>query len=279
MATRVAAIAPEIDDVERERSQRRPPESLDAWDLYQRGLAAYHSSTDEGFRSAIEQFDRVNEIDPTFAPAFAMTANARARYVLHLMPDNRNELLNQAREKAHKAITLDPRNPTCHWTDGRVHCMLGHHDVAVSKVEEAIALNPNDAMSRYFLGWVLCFAGRSQEAIPHMDHAMRLSPRDIFLTGMMTYRAVALFDLERYEEAFEWVQRARLGPNPRTMTFAVFTAVLSKLGRQEEARSAVKDLLSHAPAMTCTKYQENPFAAPESMERFANALRKAGLPE
>ena len=40
-----------------------------------------------------------------------------------------------------------------------------------------------------------------------------------------------------------------------------------------------KDLLSHAPAMTCTKYQENPFAAPESMERFANALRKAGLPE
>jgi TolB-like protein len=36
----VAAIAPEIDDVERERAQRSPPESLDAWGLYQRGLTA-----------------------------------------------------------------------------------------------------------------------------------------------------------------------------------------------------------------------------------------------
>jgi TolB-like protein len=75
----VAAIAPEIGDVERERAQRKPPGSLDAWSPYQRGLAGYHSSTEGGFRSAIEQFDRVNEIDPTFAPAFAMAAGARAR--------------------------------------------------------------------------------------------------------------------------------------------------------------------------------------------------------
>ncbi len=275
----VAAIAPEIGDVERERAQRKAPGNLDAWGLYQRGLAAYYSSTEEGLRSAIKQFDRVNEVDPTFAPAFAMAANARARHVLHSIPDNRTELLNQAREKAHKGITLDPKNSTCLWTDGRVHSMLGHQDVAVSKVEEAIALNPNDAMSRYFLGWVLCRAGRAKEAIPHMDHAMRLSPRDIFLTGIMSYRAVALFDLARYEEALEWARRARLSPNPRTMTFAIFTAVLSKLGQQEEARAAVKDLLAHAPAMTCAEYRENPIGTAEAMERLAEALREAGLPE
>jgi TolB-like protein len=126
----VAAIAPEIGDVERERAQRKPPGSLDAWSPYQRGLAGYHSSTEGGFRSAIEQFDRVNEIDPTFAPAFAMAAGARARYMTHFMPDNQSELLSQAREKAHKAVTLDPREPICLWNDARVHSMLGHHDVA-----------------------------------------------------------------------------------------------------------------------------------------------------
>ena len=275
----VAAIAPEIGDVERERSQRKAPGNLDAWGLYQRGLAAYHSSTEEGLRLAIEQFDRVNEIDPTFAPAFAMTANARVRYVLHFIPDNHSELLNQAREKAHKGITLDPRDPTCLWADGRVHSMLGHHDVAISKIEEAIALNPNDAMSRYFLGWVLCFAGRAKEAIPHIDHAMRLSPRDIFLTGMMSRRAFALFDLERYEEAFEWVRRSSLSPNPRPMTFALLTAVLIKLGRQEEARAALNDLLAHAPGMSCVKYRENLVGGREVMERFVDALSEAGLPE
>ena len=275
----VAAIAPEIGDVERARAQRKPPETLEAWDIYQRGLAAYHSSTEEGFRSAIEQFDRVNEIDPTFALAFAMTANARARYALHFIPDNRSELLNQAKEKANKGIALDPRDPTCLWTDGRVHSMFGLHDVAISKIEEAIALNPNDAMSHHFLGWALSFAGRYKEVIPHIDHAMRLSPRDIFLTGMMTIRAVALFGLEHYEEAFEWVQRARLSPNPRTMTFSVLTAVLSKLGREEEARIALNDLLAHAPGMSCAKYRENPFTGPEAMERLVDGLREAGLPE
>jgi adenylate cyclase len=275
----VATIAPEIGGVELERSQRRPPESLDAWDIYQRGLAAHYLSTEEGLRSAIEQFDRVNEIDPTFAPAFAMAATARVRYVMHLMPNNHSELLNQAREKAYKAITLDPRDPTCLCADGRVLSTLGHHDVAISKVEEAIALNPNDAMSHVTLGLVLSQAGRPKEAIPHIDHAMRLSPRDIFLTGMLTLRAFVLFDLGRYEEAFEGARRASLSPNPRAMTFALLTAVLTKLGRPEEARAALNDHLAHAPGISCVKYRENPFGGPEVMERFVDTLREAGLPE
>jgi adenylate cyclase len=275
----VAAIAPEISDVERERAQRKAPENLDAWGLYQRGLAAYYSSTEEGLGSAIEQFDKVNEIDPTFAAAFAMAAGARWRYVMHFEPDDRGEYLSQALEKAYKAIKLDSRDPLGLYHAGHVHSMLGQHDVAISKSEEAIALNPNDALSRYFLGSALHAAGRSEEAIPHIDHAMRLSPRDVWLTGMLTSRAFALFDLERYEEAFGWAQRARLSPNPRSMTFAIWTAVLMKLGRQEEARAALKDLLAHAPGMSCTKYRKNPFGGPEAMGRLVDALREAGLPE
>jgi adenylate cyclase len=163
--------------------------------------------------------------------------------------------------------------------DGRVHSMLGHHDVAISKIEEAIALNPDDAMSHHFLGAALCSAGRAKEAIPHIDHAMRLSPHDIFLTEMLTHRAFLLFDLERYEEAFEWVRRARLSPNPRSMTYALSTAVLTKLGRQKEARAALNELLAHAPDMSCAKYRENAFGAPKVMARFVDALREAGLPE
>ena len=119
----------------------------------------------------------------------------------------------------------------------------------------------------------MCSAGQAKEAIPHIDHAMLLSPRDIWLTGMLTHRAFCLFDLEHYEEAIEWVRRASLRTNPRSMTFALLTAVLIKLGRQEEAQAALNDLLTHAPRMTCAKYRENPFGAPEIMERFVDALR------
>jgi pimeloyl-ACP methyl ester carboxylesterase len=218
-------------------------------------------------------------MDPAFAPAFAMAAEARWRYVLHFIPDNRSEILDQGREKARKAVTLDPRDPTCLRNDARMHSMFGQHDIAISKIEEAIALNPNDVLSHHFLGAFLCSAGRAVEDIPHLDRAKRLSSRDIFLTGMLTHRAFVAFDLERYEESFDWVRRASLSPNPRTMTFALLTAVLIKLGRQEEAQAALGDLLAHAPGITCAKYRENEFGAPKVMDRFVYALREAGLPE
>jgi len=241
----IGAIAPEIGNVERKRAQRNPPESLDA----------------------------------TFAPAFSMAANARWRYVVHYDPDDRNEYLNEALQKAQVAMKLDPQDPTAHWAAGEVYSILGDHDVAVSRVKEAIRLNPNDAVAHYFLGSVLRRTGRSEEAIPHIDHAMHLSPRDIWITGMLTDRAFVLFDLERYEEALDWAQRARLSPNPRTMTFAIFAGVLSKLGRHNEARLAAADFMKHVPGMTCTKYRKSSFGTPEAMERLVEAPGKAGVPE
>ena len=210
----VAAIAPEVGEMERIRARRKPLGDLDAWGRYQNGLADYYSSTEDGLKSAIEQFDSVNVIDPTFAPAFAMAAGARWRYAIHFEPDDRSEFLNQALDKATTATTLDPRDATGLYHVGEVLSMLGQHEMAIAKLEEAVALNPADAVVRYFLGSVLRRAGRTAEAINHIDHAMRLSPRDIWITGMLTDRAFVLFDLERYEEALDWAQRARHSPHP-----------------------------------------------------------------
>jgi adenylate cyclase len=275
----VAAIAPEIGDMERERAQRSPPETLDAWGLYQRGLSAYYSSTKSGLRSAIEQFDKVNEIDPTFPPAFSMGAGARWRYALHFDPDDRSEHLKRALEKAYTGIRLDPRDPIGHYHAGEVHSMLGQHDVAVLKIAEAIQLNPNDAVAHYFFGGVLRRAGQFEEAIPHFKQAMRLSPHDVFMTGMLTDHAFVLFSLGRYDEALSWARRARLSPNPRTMTFAIFAAVLSRLGRLDDARTAVNDLLEHAPGLSCAVYRGNLFGPPDAMAQLVDALAEVGLPE
>ncbi len=63
------------------------------------------------------------------------------------------------------------------------------------------------------------------------------------------------------------------------MTFAIFAAVLSKLGRMDEARVAVTDLMAHAPGITCGKYEGNLFGTPQVMARLVDALRQAGLPK
>lgn len=46
----VTAIAPEIDKSERGRAERKPPDSLDAWSLYQRRLIEYHATTKEAWK-------------------------------------------------------------------------------------------------------------------------------------------------------------------------------------------------------------------------------------
>ena len=108
----VGAIAPEIDEAERRIAQRRPPESLDAWGRYQRGLAAYYSTTADGLTSAIRQFDEVNVLDPTFAPACASGADAGYRYMLYYGGET-DALKDQAQDRARRAIALEPRNPLC----------------------------------------------------------------------------------------------------------------------------------------------------------------------
>ena len=62
------------------------------------------------------------------------------------------------------------------------------------------------------------------------------------------------------------------------MTFAVLAAVPSRLGREDEARAAVTDLLEHAPETTCARYRENLCGRPEAVARLVDALAAAGLP-
>ena len=276
----VAAIAPEISVAELKRAERKPPDSLDTWDIYQRGLATYYTTTEEGLESAIELFDKVNDLDPKFAPAFAMAADARIRYTLNFHPDDCGALLKQAQEKAQKGIALDPRDPVCLLADGRVNTYLGQHDLAISQIKEAIALNPNYAMAHYALGFVLTAAGRAEETISHVDRAIRLSPHDAYLAGFQGWRSMTLFYLKRYEEAVEWAHRASRNPNPRFWNFAVLAASLTKLGRVEEARGALDELFARLPRFSLGFVRKAlSFMKVGSIEPFVEALREAGVPE
>ena len=49
----ISAIAPEISQAEITRFRRRPPDSVDAWGLYQRALALYPSGDKIDFETAI----------------------------------------------------------------------------------------------------------------------------------------------------------------------------------------------------------------------------------
>ena len=276
----VAAVAPEIDLLERQNARRVPPGNLDVWGLFQRGITSHMSAMGDECLSVIEQFDKVCELDPTFAPGFAMAATARVRYALLFEPGNREKLLEQALVKAREGITLDIRDSTCLWAYGRVLTMLGNFNAAISSLEDAIEINPNDSLAHYYLAMALGSAGQLEEAISRVDIALKLNPRDVAGGGFRIYKAFVLFDLELYEEALICAQHAIREPFPLSICFEVVTAALVKLKRPNKARIALRELVEHTPGVSLSRVDRRLWIGrPETKARYLSALREAGLPK
>ncbi len=72
----VVAVEPEIQARERERARRKPPESLDAWELVQRGLSHLYRFNKTDRTEAIRLFREAIALDREFAAAHAHLAYA-----------------------------------------------------------------------------------------------------------------------------------------------------------------------------------------------------------
>src|SRR5262249_1580398 len=70
----VGGIGPKLEQAEIERARRKPTESLDAYDYFLRGMAAFNQWTEEANSEALSMFGRAIELDPKFASAYGMAA-------------------------------------------------------------------------------------------------------------------------------------------------------------------------------------------------------------
>jgi Flp pilus assembly protein TadD len=106
-----------------------------------------------------------------------------------------------------------------------------------------------------------------------------LSPRDPFLAIYApTVRYMALFALERYEEAVEICRKvAALHPN-HAGAWRLMTVSLALLGRIEEAQAALAHTLTLQPDLSEAHVANvTVYADPADRSRFLDGLRKAGL--
>jgi TolB-like protein/Tfp pilus assembly protein PilF len=241
-ATLVRAIAPEIDEAERQRAERYTPDSVDTWLMFQKGLAAYYETTEEGLKTAVEILDEVCRRDPRFAQAHAFAADARHRQSIHFDVQGKPQLLAAASELAQKAIELDSRDSIGYSIHARVLSFQGYHDRAIRLAEQGICLNPNDWMAHHALGYVLIVGGCFDAGLEALDRAQRLSPHCAFSAGVLSMRAGALIGLRRFHEAAIVAQLGTEATHPRPSTFLYLAALHALLGRIEQARAVLRQL-------------------------------------
>jgi adenylate cyclase len=276
----VAAIAPAVSDLERERARRTPPESLSAWETYQRGLWHVYQYTAEDNTRAIALFARALELDSHFATAHAGLAYAFYISAIWGFTTDERTAVKQAKQAAEAAVALDNRDAFARATLGRVLMVSGSVREATSQCESAIALNPNLASAHYGLGFALTLAGRHVGSLASVDRAIRLSPYDPLMHAFLTLRSGTLVNLGRFEEAVDVAREAQRQPNATLWAHLHEATALVHLARPDEARAAASRALAVKPDLSMRYVRTMLPHLPEAdFGDYLEGMRRAGLPD
>jgi adenylate cyclase len=174
----VAAIVSTLPSQIRQADLARPNRQLADIRAYDLVLQASQTlSTLAGVESAITLLTQALDIEPEYALAHALLANALnllSRYQLILRTDaSKIEIMNHAR----RAIVLDP-------SDHRVYqclsetCLFVEPDLVEARIhaERALELNPNSTVTAAWMGYIHNCYGETELAKELCARAIRLDP-------------------------------------------------------------------------------------------------------
>jgi hypothetical protein len=112
------------------------------------------------------------------------------------------------------------------------------------------------------------------------EKAVRLSPQDPHLWTFHHMRSIALFRLDRLEEAEDFVRAALRQQFATYWPLATLCALLAERGRLEEAGAVANRLRQVRPGYSLDFARQDFFflQAPEFVERYVRDLALAGIP-
>jgi TolB-like protein len=140
-----AALALQIDASELEAALRRPPERLEAYECWLRGMHAVRRGTREADLEARRLFERALELEPGFARAFSGLSLSHFNDWSCAAWERWDETERKAYDYALEATRLDDRDHVTHCILGRILLYRREHERGIAHLRCAVELNPNDA--------------------------------------------------------------------------------------------------------------------------------------
>lgn len=275
----IGAIEPQLYAAEHLRIQSKRPDSLDAWGCVIRALWHLGRFTQEDNELALKLLRQAIALSPSYAKALSVLAFAEARMVF--FGADIDITLSIARQHAKAALALDDDDPWSYFSSGYIECFTSRYDDALAWYRRAVELNPNFALAHGNMAAALALGGQPDAAIEAVRRSIRMSPRDPFNYTYLHFAAIAYFAAGRYHEGIaseEQVLRERPNVSPALRFLA---ACHASLGELDEAREAITQVLRLSPGSSIKRdvYGQVAYARASDRERYADALRKAGLPE
>jgi len=276
----VQAIEPRLISSEQQRALRKPPENLDAWENFQRGMWHLFKYSPEECQAAYSFLQRAIILDPNFAAAHACLGYAHCLRVLHDISADPAEDIELALEAGRKAARLDEHEAYAYLTIGRAKIFQRRFDEALAATDRAISINPNFALAHMIRGHGLWHAGRPEEAVRSIDIGIRASPHDSLMWVFLATKAIALVMLKRIDEAISVSRTAQQDPNAAIYAYLGEISALGHTDDMDAAADAILRARTVKPDVSISFVEKVlPVADPDCREIFIGGLRKAGLSE
>ena len=277
----VGIVEPSLQRSEIERSRRKRPENLDAYDLYLRALPHVAAQMPHEAKIALPLLEAAVKLDPDYAPANALLAWCHELCFTRDGLDETNKAAALLYARATIASTTD--DATALAVAGFVMSMMakhgsGDHEAALAAIDRALSINASCATALYLGAQAHGLGGLPERATSFANRALRLSPFDPLAFEAHMALGEAAIREGRYEESAACFARAAQA-SANFSTAYIFQAIaLALAGRNEEAGPFLRRGLELEPGFRIRLFFEHGMA-PGLAERLIGGSRLLGLPE
>ena len=254
-------------------------------DLHFKGMAWFNRGlTLDNLAQARICFDRAITADRDNVDALIGSARTHVNEGA-LGGANLRAALLAAETQSVRALSLVPDDARGHMTLGVVYIYTRRAAQGIAECEHALALDRNLAQAHANIGLGKNLIGRPEETESHIVEALRLSPRDTMASAWMFLAGNAKNQLGLWEQAAAWCQRAIEADRNFGNPYIGLGAALARLGRLDEARSAVKAGLALRPSFSIAAARAFAEALSDNptyragLEPLRESMRMAGVPE
>jgi adenylate cyclase len=257
-------------------------DNLEAWECVRLGSDLLNNMEGDQIGEAMRLLKRAIDLDPEYAAAWAWLAGGH----FHISEDyeskysevERKQALESTKDCARQALEFDPSSADAFAFLGLYHLSLSEHEAAKENINKSVQLAPNHATNIAISAAILNKCGQPEKAIERIRKAMRLSP--VYPSWYITilgqaYRLAGMFDvaIETYTELISTETDYLDG-------HISLAEIFGATNQPDQAAVSAKEVLRLNPEFTIKKFVDDlAYSDPAENLRFADGLRKAGLPE
>jgi adenylate cyclase len=257
-------------------------DNFEAWECVRLGSDLLNLVVGDKIPEAMRLVKRAIDLDPEYAAAWAWLAwshhHIAEDYDSIYSEEERKQALESSRDCAHQALELDPSSADAYAALAIYHLSSLEHEAAMVNINKSVQLAPNHATNIGVSAAILNKCGQPEKAIERIRKAMRLSPIypswNLLILGQ-AYRLAGMFDvaIETYTEIISTETDSLEG-------HIALAEIFGEANQPDQAAVSAKEVLRLNPEFTINKYVDGlAYSDPAENLRFADGLRKAGLPE